>query len=153
MGKKHSNPDEFISEFNGLKPCLWGSDAHDFDKLFIPDNSKQTWIKSNPTFEGLKQVVYEPEERVKIQEDKPHEKTPYLVIDKVRFIDKSQSKNFKESWIEFNPNLNSIIGGKSSGKSLLLYHIAKTIDPIQVEDKSSLVQGSNYLSFKEEKTF
>ena len=27
----------------------------------------------------------------------------------------------------FNPNLNVIIGGKSSGKSILLYSIAKTL--------------------------
>jgi hypothetical protein len=25
---------------------------------------KFTWIKSNPTFEGLKQIIYEPEDRV-----------------------------------------------------------------------------------------
>lgn len=153
LGKRHSSVAEFINEFCSLKPCLWGSDAHCYKKLFKPDNNRATWIKSNPTFEGLKQVVYEPEERVRIQENIPEAKTPYLVIDKVRFIDKTSKNIFQPSWIELNQNLNAIIGGKSSGKSLLLYHIAKSIDPQQVDLKSKLVQACNYADFVKDYPF
>jgi hypothetical protein len=98
---------------------------------------KFTWVKADPTFEGLKQIIYEPDERVRIQEIKPEDKNPYLIIDRVRFRDNTNKKIFSEDWIELNPNLNTIIGGKSTGKSLLLYHIARTIDPEIVDDATS----------------
>ncbi|MCL4518263.1 MAG: hypothetical protein M1587_03605 [Thaumarchaeota archaeon] len=93
------------------------------------------WIKADPTFDGLKQLLYEPSERVALQEHTPEQKGRNLVIEKVRFLDTSPSPNFSDEWILLNPNLNSIIGGKSSGKSLLLYHIASAIDPGQVEKR------------------
>lgn len=134
LGRKDASEEAFMEEFKGLKPCLHGSDAHDFDSLYEPDLKRYCWIKADPTFEGLKQVKYEPEGRVKIQEEKPEAKLDYLVIDRVRFNDLS-SCNFADGWIELNPNLNSIIGGKSAGKSLLLYHIAKTIGPENTEKR------------------
>lgn len=154
LGKFHNSEKEFIEEFRSLKSCLWGSDAHSTDKLFLPDNNRNTWIKSNPTFEGLRQVIFEPEERVKIQENIPGEKTPYLVIDKIRFRDAGNQNLFPLKWIEFNQNLNAIIGGKSSGKSLLLYHIAKALVPDEVSEKTILVKGnSDYSDFIEKNPF
>ena len=129
LGLKSSTPPkEIIRQYKSLKPCIHGSDAHDVGSLFKPDMGRYTWIKANPTFSGLKQTLCEPEGRVRIQTESPDEKINYEVIDKVRFIDKSK-ENFSNAWISINSGLNSIIGGKSSGKSLLLYHIAKTIDP------------------------
>lgn len=111
------------------KPCISGSDAHKFSEYGKYPSNKITWIKADPTFEGLKQIIFEPVGRVKIQEIKPDEKKKYETIRRVRFIDNNMiHKDFSNEWICFNPNLNSIIGGKSSGKSLLMYHIAKTID-------------------------
>jgi ferritin-like metal-binding protein YciE len=103
-----------------------------------------TWIKSDPTFNGLKQIKYEPETRILIQDERPQEKTSYNVIDKVKFVGSSDSTYFNSNAIELNPNLNVIIGGKSSGKSLLLFHIAKAIDPIQVKEKLSVVNEKEY---------
>ncbi len=123
LGKKHKNVDEFIQEFKSLKPCIHGSDAHAEDKLFQPDNNRYCWIKADPTFEGLKQILYEPEDRVRIQESKPEEKSIYHVIDSVNFdIDKKW-----KGTIQLNPNLNTIIGGRATGKSTLLKAIAKKI--------------------------
>jgi hypothetical protein len=93
------------------------------------------WIKADPTFEGLNQIIYEPKERVNIQEAKPEEKKPYYVIDKVRFIDNTGKNEFPSDYIDINSNLNGIVGGKSTGKSLLLYYIAKTIDQNEVCEK------------------
>lgn len=153
LGQRHSSIEKFKEEFGNPKPCLWGSDAHSYDKLFKTDGERNTWVKANPTFEGLKQVVYEPEDRVRIQRNIPEEKTPYLVIDKVRFIDKSPNSTFQTEWIEFNQNLNTIIGGKSSGKSLLLYHLAKAIDKEQVERKTSLIKTNDYREFMTKNPF
>jgi len=108
-----------------IKPMILCSDNHDAKNYSLKQNC---WIKANPSFNGLKQTLYEPQGRVRIQEEEPERKTKYSVIDAVRFIDKSTQNIFDQKWIELNPNLNSIIGGKSSGKSLLIYHIAKTID-------------------------
>ena len=112
---------EVIDRVGSLKPCLVGSDAHKEDNLF----TKFTWIKADLTFEGLKQIIYEPEERVRIQEEEPDFKEDKEIIDKVKFI--SLNNKFSNEEIYLNPNLNVIIGGKSSGKSILLYSIAKTL--------------------------
>src|SRR5690554_36790 len=113
-----------IMKCGGIKPCFHGSDAHSNDKVFQPTNDRFCWIKSDPTFEGLKQVLYEPAERVFIGEEKPDEKLLYHLIDKVKF----QDDNFSTNEIEINQNLTTIIGGKSTGKSILLKNIAKSID-------------------------
>ena len=107
------------------------SDAHGFAADIKNTNSKElghchTWIKAQPTFEGLKQIIYEPEERVKIQAEMPElEKLDNLMIEKVIFA--SSDNKFTTNPIYFNKNLNVIIGGKSSGKSILLYKIAKAL--------------------------
>jgi len=105
---------------------------------------KFTWIKADPDFEGLKQIIYEPQDRVCIQQEKPQEKTGYLIIDSVRFCRDSGTGNFADEWIPLNPNLTVIIGGKSSGKSLLLYHVAKTVAPSEVEGKSYILGEEPY---------
>ena len=135
------NKESGREQFNLIpKPVLNGSDCHSFDDMdnklgkkyekkdrngSICDYSEITWIKADPTFEGLKQIIYEPEERVRIQDEKPDIKEDKEIIDKVKFI--SPVNKFSNEEIYLNPNLNVIIGGKSSGKSILLYSIAKTL--------------------------
>lgn len=118
----------------GIFPMIICSDNHDAKNYTLKETC---WIKANPTFEGLRQIIYEPEYRVRIQSQIPEDKKPYSVIDAVRFLDNRTKKKFDDKWIELNPNLNSIIGGKSSGKSLLLYHIAKTIDSERIDSINS----------------
>ena len=103
-------------------PMIIASDNHDIKNYSLKENC---WIKADPTFEGLKQIIYEPEERVRMQDEKPDFKEDKEIIDKVKFI--SPNNKFSNEEIYFNPNLNVIIGGKSSGKSILLYSIAKTL--------------------------
>ncbi|MEL1246348.1 TrlF family AAA-like ATPase [Flavobacterium sp. DGU11] len=104
------------------KPLLQNSDAHSLNHI----GKKFTWIKADVTFEGLKQIIYEPEDRVRIQKEMPEaEKLDTLMIEKITFT--SSEKKFTPETIYFNKNLNVIIGGKSSGKSILLYEIAKTL--------------------------
>ena len=129
LGEKHNSVDEFIAEFKSLKPCLWGSDAHSYDEMFEPDNQSYLWVKADVTFQGLKQVVYEPKERVAIQAIEPERKMVDEYIDSIRFRDVNGRDMFPDDSIVFNKNMTTIIGGKSSGKSLLLYYIAKSIQP------------------------
>ena len=126
LGKKAGSSAEIVKKKCGsLKPCIHGSDAHKEDKLFSPDDNKFCWIKANLTFSGLKQILYEPEERVIIQQDVPDDKSVYHVIDSVEL----DENNFWKGKIFLSENLNTIIGGRSTGKSTLLKSIAKKIDP------------------------
>ena len=127
-----------IKEFYSLKPCIWGSDAHNYDGLFEPDERRYCWIKGDSTFEGLKQILYEPADRVFIGEDCPEKKDSHYVIKSVKFND----ENFQQEEIIFNPNLNCIIGGKSTGKTLLLQNMAKAIDPSHVDQQIKSLQGN-----------
>lgn len=106
------------------------SDAHQFAANKINTRPKElghcfTWLKASPTFEGLRQVIFEPELRRKIQRNNPNNKRLDRVIKSVQFTGHS---DFTSQKIYLNPDLNTIIGGKSSGKSLLLHYIANTID-------------------------
>ena len=116
-----------------IKPVIVTSDSHNFEDLKnLGKKGKMTWIKADTTFEGLRQILFEPEDRVNFAHSKPNSKRSYFIIDKVRFIDNTGDRNFMSEPIEINQNLTTIIGGKSTGKSLLLYYIAKTIDPQEV---------------------
>jgi predicted ATPase len=141
-GKKDAHTPEIIKQRCGsLKLCIHGSDAHTEDKLFNPDNNRFCWIKADLTFNGLKQILYEPDERVKIQQDKPDDKSVYQVIDNVVLSE----NNFWNGTIFFNENLNTIIGGRSTGKSTLLKAIAKKIDhKVKIDDEKDFIQ--NHLS-------
>lgn len=120
--QKHVNP--FLHRTIGKKlPLIICSDNHDITNYEIKQN---LWIKADPTFEGLKQIIYEPEQRIKIQFQKPDFKEEKLIIDEVRYL--SSNNLFSPTPIKLNKNLNVIIGGKSSGKSILLYHIASTLE-------------------------
>jgi len=101
-------------------PMIICSDNHNINSYDIKQNC---WIKADPTFEGLKQVLYEPEERVKIQANLPEDKAGYQVIDKLQI----NTNHIYNSILEINPNLNSIVGGRSTGKSILLAAIAKKL--------------------------
>lgn len=118
-------------EFGSIKPCIWGSDAHSFDRMFCPAEDRFCWGKAEPTFEGLQQILYEPADRVRIQKEKPEEKDEHQLIDYVIFHD----ERFEEEPIYLSEGLTAIIGGKSTGKSILLRHIAKAIDARQVQEK------------------
>lgn len=130
LGRKPSIPtDEVRKQCGTLKPCIIGSDAHTNSKIFEPDNKKYCWIKADPTFNGLKQILYEPEERVRISETQPEIKEDYYVIDRVEF----DNKDFQTDPIYFNDKLTCIIGGKSTGKSILLQNMANRIDPLEAQ--------------------
>ncbi|GAA7466357.1 hypothetical protein ID1059_14260 [Helicobacter pylori] len=122
---------EFWLEYN--KPLLQSSDAHEEDSI----GEKYTWIKAEKTFEGLKQIIYEPETRVSIDKEKPQD--PLYKIDCVglRFDKEVKITNEKgdtpfcyagfNETLFFSPNFTCVIGGRGSGKSTLLQLIASAI--------------------------
>jgi len=138
----------YISSNQALtsKFCMHiSSDARSLRDYGRPDRDGNfLWIKADPTFEGLRQIVFEPEQRIFMGPQRPEEKKSYFVIDKVRFLDNTGDVKFGSDPIEINHNLTTIVGGKSTGKSLLLYYMAKTIDPQEVENRSLDGVSVNY---------
>lgn len=146
QGRGSDSREEVISKYGKLLPCVHGSDAHEVSKIFRPDHDRFCWIKADPTFAGLKQVLYD-HTRVRIQKTSPNTKTPYQYIKQVCFTDSSGQSLFSGDPVHFSPDLNAIIGGKSSGKSLLLYHIARAINPGEVNEKIRLSGQVGYDNF------
>ena len=117
LGKRHHEDFDTIQRLGGLKPCIHGSDAHSITRLFSPDKDRYCWIRADTTFEGLKQLLYEPEDRVYIGPSPP------ILHDQARVIDKVRLSNsggwFDDIEIPLTAGLVSIIGQKGSGKSAL----------------------------------
>ena len=132
--QKHSEAAFYLENFS--RPSIAASDAHDKKSV----GKKYTWIKADPSFEGLLQIKYEPELRLSIQETMPTEKPAYSIIDSVEIGDSLFAPLNSKTRIVFNPDLNCIIGGKSTGKSLLLNNIAYAIDKNQVLTKIGATQ-------------
>jgi ABC-type Mn2+/Zn2+ transport system ATPase subunit len=145
LGEKNGCPADFIDEFGSLKPCIHGSDAHKFDKLCKPDKNRFCWIKSDTTFEGLKQILYEPEDRVKIQEDNPETRKSIYSMIKINILNSKINDHLaiRESRINLNQNLIAIIGGKGNGKTALIDLIANCFEDRSnrtCKDKNSFVR-------------
>jgi DNA repair protein SbcC/Rad50 len=105
-------------------PIVLCSDNHNIKQYSTKQN---LWIKADLTFEGLKQIIFEPEDRIRIQEINPAIETKKLVIDSIKIEDSDKYIISNES-IVFNRDLVCIIGGRGSGKSALLESIAFCFD-------------------------
>lgn len=125
LGHGRESAEEIIAKYRSLKPSIHGSDAHCLEDLFEPKMNRYCWIKAEPTFEGLKQIIHEPESRVHTGQHCPEIKNSYEVIDYIEL----NNTNVANEKIYFNSNLTSIIGGRSSGKSTLLQCLANKLKP------------------------
>ena len=117
----------FLKTMGGKpKPAISGSDAHKFADYGVFPSNRITWIKADPTFEGLLLVVNEPQGRSFIGDIPPklalvqQNRTKY--IETVEIKRKPEAK-LSELWfdntIPINPDLIAVIGNKGKGKSAL----------------------------------
>ncbi len=137
---------EFWLECN--KPLIQSSDAHEEDSI----GEKYTWIKAEKTFEGLKQIIYEPETRVSIDKEKPQDSLYKVDCVGLCFDGEIKITNEKgdtpfcyagfNETLFFSPNFTCVIGGRGSGKSTLLQLIAS-----KLYDKN-LVKGLKHESIQ-----
>lgn len=128
---------EPVRHLRGPKPCVHGSDAHQIDKLFKPEYNRFCWIKADTTFEGLRQILLEPEERVWIGEAPPSSHDYSRVLRSVTI--QNSDGWFDEAPVEFNQGLVGVIGAKGSGKSALADLIAFAAGSWDHNDKSSFL--------------
>lgn len=106
-------------------PIISSSDAHKAEGI----GEYYTWIKADPTYEGLKQILYEPEGRIFLGiepallnrlKEKPIKFIKSIKITQKSNYDESKGIWFKEIHIPLNPGMVAIIGNKGMGKSALL---------------------------------
>ena len=124
VGKKKDIVDYYKYVFKEIdeKPIILCSDCHDPRKYSAKES---LWIKANVTFEGLKQCIFQPSERVYVG-------TIPAAVDRVNKNKKAnidslsvhriiEPKNDGVSWFDFDISLNAglvaVIGNKGSGKS------------------------------------
>ena len=150
--------ENFLKEFKTCKPCIHGSDAHKIDEIGYPCALRGTathkcadgdcelrycWIKADPTFEGLKQLLYEPEDRVLIQQKNPMPiKSNYTLRKfKIGGAKIAEELSIQEAEIELNPGLVTVTGGRGSGKTAFVDLIANCYkDRCYTKDRNSFVR-------------
>lgn len=126
LGRKHRSVQEFKNEFKSLKPCVHGSDAHTYDGLFNPAEGRHLWIKADPTFEGLRQLLHEPADRIyvgKAPEALSRRRENATKYVSALAFDRTDHAKPEEVWfsgeLALNHGLVAVIGNKGSGKSAL----------------------------------
>lgn len=107
------------------------SDNHCIQSYPYPSNSEDAlehsfyYVKGGKNFETLRQAFIDPISRIKSSIEYSRIKsTP-------RFLESLKIENlplFDDNEIVFSPHLNVIIGGRSSGKSLLMFILGQKID-------------------------
>lgn len=144
-GIKTPENEKFFENFykttgSQAKPCISGSDAHKYSDYGKYPSNRITWIKADPTFEGLKQIIFEPKERIRIQEANPESDfdkplfTSIQIIENTKIFDIVNSQlQFTKTYLPLNRGLVSIIGGRGQGKSMLInflgHGFSKEINP------------------------
>ncbi|MEA4967683.1 MAG: hypothetical protein VB048_06150 [Bacteroidaceae bacterium] len=120
--------------------CIKTSDAcsfSDIGKFF-------SWIKGDPTFEGLKQIIYEPEDKQRVDNeavspefefDKPYFECINIENDIHPYKD-DPSLRIAKNKILLNKNLVAIIGGRGEGKSTLINYFGNAFNKLSYENNS-----------------
>lgn len=132
-------------------PLVICSDNHN---IFNYSTKENLWIKADLTFEGLKQIIFEPEYRTRLSKHVPNE--PANRVNKVSFDIpqyikiKADGKTEYDFCIEkldlpFSPGFTCLIGGRGSGKSTILNLIAAKLGNFADFEKINFVfEGRSY---------
>lgn len=110
------------------------------------------YIKGSKNYETIRLAFIDPESRIMSSKQYGAIQTNGASIDRFRI---SNSDFIDEIEFEFSPYLNVIIGGRSSGKSLLLWLLCKSIDSLEPEDTykipniRTIIKTENDSNFKD----
>jgi len=126
-GRRGVTPDQLRERYDGCKPCLHGSDAHEHKTVGLPAEDRYSWIKGGIEFDALRQACIDPESRAYVGTQPPQSAMPSQVISHVRINDAAWANTPD---IPLNPGLVAIIGSRGSGKTALADVIAAGCDAI-----------------------
>ena len=153
--------DDFFDALGGIPRLpVAGSDGHSFKGNAQKNirgygdfpSGQATWIKADPTWQGLLQAIREPEKRCFIGKfpikNKKISENKTFYIDSLS-INKKEKSSLKEDWldgvnIKFNPDLVAIIGNRGSGKSALA-DILALLGNSQNHDHFSFLKPDRFL--------
>ena len=121
LGKGTATKETLQAKYNGFKPCIHGSDAHRNEDIGKVHDNRFTWIKGDLTFESLRQICIEPEDRVFIGPQPP---TASIASQTIEFIDVKNADWMEPPRLTINSGLVAIIGARGSGKTALADLIA-----------------------------
>ncbi|HET6844347.1 MAG TPA: AAA family ATPase [Candidatus Angelobacter sp.] len=122
LGKTPKASRETIEEkYKALKPCMHGSDAHWVEKVGAPAEDRYCWVKGDLAFETLRQVVLEPDDRVRIGPTAPLGPSPGETMRSVKLND---TPFVTTPELQLNSGLIAIIGSRGSGKTALMEFLA-----------------------------
>jgi hypothetical protein len=124
------------------KPCVSGSDGHSiegFKTWRAETKTKKTWIKADPTFEGLRQIIFEPAARVRVQEHSPETAYTKPFFSSVTITQEISpfpiNPNYENprfgrlEGLPLNSDLVCLIGGRGTGKSCLVDYVGQAFGP------------------------
>lgn len=159
-----------VADFDKAKKQLTNQGVNDLlldcsDAHYLSDSTDKdrigncyTWIKADPTFEGLKQILYEASYRVKISEQKPRE--PIRKIESLKFnfpsdtyikrntsTDKQEfCLNYLKTEIFFSPYFTCLIGGRGTGKSTIINLLGQRLGEKTdfFQDNNLVIEGKKY---------
>lgn len=109
-------------------PVFRCSDAHDLQKI----GTMFSWVKARPSFEGLRQTLIEPESRLMLEEDWLQRRVPKVHFSRIEMegrIFDGQEIRFKKLSIPLSEDMVAIIGGRGTGKSLILDGLQSRFTP------------------------
>jgi hypothetical protein len=76
LGQRSATVDDLRTRYNGCKPCLHGSDAHNQASTGRPTIDRFSWIKGALTFDALRQACIDPAGRAFVGAEPPQHALP-----------------------------------------------------------------------------
>ncbi len=113
--------DEIREKWNGPKPCLHGSDAHEQERVVAPALDRFCWLKGDVIFDTLRQACIEPELRAVVGTAPP---SGAFVNQTIEELSMGAAPWFKSGDQPINSGLVAVIGARGSGKTALADLIA-----------------------------
>lgn len=110
------------------------------------------YIKGSKDYETIRLAFIDPESRIMSSQQYTMIQTNGTNIERFRISD---CDFIEENEFEFSPYLNVIIGGRSSGKSLLLWLLRRSIDSLEhdtsysIPNIKTIIKGGNDSNFKD----
>ena len=142
LGRGKATAEELRTRFGGLKPCIWGCDAHELGRVGRPDEDRMCWIKGLTSFDALRQAVIDPE-RAYVGPEPPAPAAASQIVHKIAIQNAPWART---PVIHLNPGLVAVIGARGSGKTALVDIIAAACDSYQESERLSfLARASEHL--------